>query len=43
MGSITKRHLGHGTTRKAGHIIELLIIGAMKIIYLVPQLSENID
>jgi hypothetical protein len=43
MGSITKRHLGYGTTRKAGKIIELLIIGAMKIIYLVPQLSENTD
>jgi len=43
MGSVTKRHLGNGTTRRAGRIIEVLIIGAIKIIYLVSHPSENID
>jgi hypothetical protein len=43
MGSVTKRYLGHGTTRRAGRIIEVLVICALKIIYLASHPSENID
>jgi hypothetical protein len=34
MVSVTKSYLGHRTTRRAGRIIEVLIIRAMKIVYL---------
>jgi len=43
MVDVTKSYLGHRTTRRAGRIIEVLIIRAMKIVYLASLPSQNID